>query len=99
LVVLLVICFALALAALLVAVALVGVWYNDAAEESVVLVALLCGPAPWIVAIMLWKHARRSHLPVRLALTGGGSGLVALLAVAMMFAAAVLGDTTGTARF
>jgi hypothetical protein len=99
LVVVLVICFALALAAVLGAVALVAVWYNDVAEDFVLLAALLCGPAPWIVAVILWEHAERSDLLARLALTASGSGLVAFLAVAIMFAAAVLGDTTGTARY
>jgi len=93
-----VLCFASALATLLVAATLVGAWYNRVAEDAVVLVAVLFVPMPWIAAAVLWRWGRRLRLAGRLALTASGVALSAGLAIAIMIVAAVLGDTTGTAR-
>lgn len=93
-----VICTAIALAATSVAVALVALFRDGVAQDFVVLAALVGGPAPWIVAVMLWKRGRHRDLSARLAVTTSGVVLSGFVALAMLFAAAVLGDTTATAR-
>ena len=93
-----VICSAVALAATYVAGVLVSAYRDGIAEDFVVLAALVGGPAPWIVAVMLWKRGRNRDLPSRLTVTASGLALGGFFALAMLIAVAVLGDTTGTAQ-